>query len=469
MIMMTVKEAADELHAEWSGKDVLFTGVSTDSRTLKAGDLFVALTGERFEGSRFVDSAKEKGAVAALIQQAVDGDNLPADLPLIRVRDTRLGLGQLAAHWRNRFAIPVIGVTGSNGKTTVKEMLAAILRQASATGTAADNELTDYVLATEGNLNNDIGVPQMLLRLGRQHRYAVIEMGMNHVGEIAYLTRLVKPSIALITNAGAAHIEGLGSVEAVARAKAEIIAGLDQQGTAVINADDKYALLWREFAGARKIVDFGLREKAQVSAEYQVDLLVNRIRLKLPDGVVDLKLQAPGVHNVYNAMAAAAAATALGISKEKIASGLECFRSVQGRMQKKLGLHHAMLIDDTYNANPESVRAALAVLAATGGKKILVLGDMGELGKSAIDLHRTIGRDARNAGLDRLLTLGELSAYATEEFGKGAQHFNTIDELLNVTESLLGDDVTLLVKGSRFMHMERVVRQLEQPKRFPCC
>lgn len=468
--MMTVKEAAEVLHADWSGKDVIFTGVSTDSRTLREGDLFVALTGERFDGSRFVGSAERKGAAAALIQQAVDGEDLPAGgLPLIRVRDTRVGLGQLAAHWRSRFVIPVIGVTGSNGKTTVKEMVAAILRQAAATGKAEVNEQTDYILATEGNLNNDIGVPQMLLRLRRQHRYAVIEMGMNHVGEIAYLTRLVKPSIALITNAGAVHIEGLGSVEAVARAKAEIFAGLDQLGTAVINVDDTYATLWRECAGARKIVDFGLREKAQVSAEYHVDLLVNKIRLKLPDGVVELKLQAPGVHNVYNAMAAAAAASALGISKEMIASGLECFRSVQGRMQKKLGLHHALLIDDTYNANPESVRAALAVLAATGGKKILVLGDMGELGKSAIDLHRTIGRDARNAGLDQLLTLGELSAYAAEEFGKGAQHFNTIDELLNATESLLADDVTLLVKGSRFMHMERVVRQLEQPKGFPCC
>lgn len=469
--MMTVKEAAEVLHADWHGKDVLFTGVSTDSRTLKEGDLFVALTGEKFDGSRFIGNAEEKGAVAAMIQQAVDGNDLPAGLPLIRVRDTRLGLGQLAAHWRSRFALPVIGVTGSNGKTTVKEMIAAILRQATINGKAEVNAQQSYVyvLATEGNLNNDIGVPQMLLRLRQQYRYAVIEMGMNHVGEIAYLTRLVKPDIALITNAGAAHIEGLGSVEAVARAKAEIFAGLDQQGTAVISADDKYAPLWRECAGTRKIVDFGLREKAQVSAEYQVDLLVNKIRLKLPDGVVELKLQAPGVHNVYNALAAAAAATALGIGKELIASGLESFRGVQGRMQKKLGLHHALLIDDTYNANPESVRAALAVLAAAGGRRILVLGDMGELGKSAIDLHRTIGRDARNAGLDQLLTLGELSAYATEEFGTGARHFNTIDELLYATESLLADDVTLLVKGSRFMHMERVVRQLEQPKRFPCC
>jgi UDP-N-acetylmuramoyl-tripeptide--D-alanyl-D-alanine ligase len=466
--MMTVQEAAQVLHAGWSGPNVSFTGVSTDSRTLRRGDLFVALSGERFDGGEFVGSAKEKGAVAALIQHAAVAAALSAGIPLIRVEDTRLGLGQLAQHWRSRFALPVIGVTGSNGKTTVKEMIASILRQA-ANGTVESGAQADPVLATEGNLNNDIGVPQMLLRLRQQHRYAVIEMGMNHIGEIAYLTRLAKPGVALITNAGAAHIEGLGSVEAVARAKAEIFSGLDQHGTAVINADDRYAPLWRECAGTRAIVDFGLREKARVSAEYQAERLINRIRLKLPDGEVELRLQAPGVHNVYNALAAAAAATALGIGKETIAAGLEGFRGVQGRLQKKPGLHHALLIDDTYNANPESVRAALAVLAATAGKKILVLGDMGELGTSAVDLHRAIGRDARNAGLDQLLTFGELSAYAAEAFGKGARHFNTIDELLEVTESLLADDVTLLVKGSRFMRMERVVRQLEQARELPCC
>ncbi|QOJ20736.1 MAG: UDP-N-acetylmuramoyl-tripeptide--D-alanyl-D-alanine ligase [Gammaproteobacteria bacterium] len=465
--MMTIREAAQVLQAEWSGQDGLFTGVSTDSRTLKSGDLFVALSGDRFDGSAFIRSAEEKGAVAALVPQTVSGDVLAAGIPLLRVKDTRLGLGQLAAHWRNRFTLPVIGVTGSNGKTTVKEMIAAILHQAAACGGA--NEQADQVLATEGNLNNDIGVPQMLLRLRPQHRYAVIEMGMNHIGEIGYLSGLAKPCVAVITNAGAAHIEGLGSVETVARAKAEIFTGLDAQGTAVINADDRYAAVWRGYAGARKIVDFGLREQALISAEFQADRLSNRIQLKLPDGSVEVKLQAPGVHNVYNALAAAAAAIALGIGKEAIAAGLTAFQGVKGRLQKKSGLHHALLIDDTYNANPESVRAALAVLAATPGKKILVLGDMGELGKSAIDLHRTIGRDARNAGLDRLLTLGELSAYAAEEFGKGARHFNNIDELLHETESLLADDVTLLVKGSRFMHMERVVRQLEQPVGSSCC
>jgi len=465
--MMTIREAAQVLQAEWNGQDGLFTGVSTDSRTLKAGDLFVALSGDRFDGSAFIASAEEKGAVAALVPQTIGGE-LATGIPLLRVKDTRLALGQLAAHWRSRFTLPVIGVTGSNGKTTVKEMIAAILRQAARDDAGAD-EQADRVLATEGNLNNDIGVPQMLLRLRPQHRYAVIEMGMNHIGEIGYLTGLAKPGVAVITNAGAAHIEGLGSVEAVARAKAEIIAGLDAQGTAVINADDRYAAVWREYAGARKIIDFGLREKALVSAEFQADRLSNRIQLKLPDGNVEVKLQAPGVHNVYNALTAAAAATALGIGKEAIAAGLTAFQGVKGRLQKKSGLHHALLIDDTYNANPESVRAALAVLAATPGKKILVLGDMGELGKSAIDLHRTIGRDARKAGLDCLLTLGELSAYATEEFGKGARHFNNIDELLHETEGLLADDVTLLVKGSRFMHMERVVRQLEQPVESSCC
>lgn len=459
--MMRVTEAAQVLHADWSGKDVLFTAVSTDSRTLKQGNLFIALTGENFDGSKFVSSAAEKGAVAAIVNQQADGRDLAINIPLIRVKDTRLGLGQLAAYWRSRFTLPVIGVTGSNGKTTVKEMIASILRQTIADGEIKTDEQLDYVLATEGNLNNEIGVPQMLLRLRQHHRYAVIEMGMNHIGEIAYLTRLAKPTVALITNAGAAHIEGLGSVETVARAKAEIFEGLDQQGTAVINADDVYAPLWRKYAGLRQIMDFGLHEKAQISAEYQVDPLRSRIKLKLPDGITEVELHVPGVHNIYNALAAAAATAALGLNKTLITAGLENFQGVEGRMQKKLGLHHAVLIDDTYNANPASVRAALAVLATTTGKKIFVLGDMGELGESAVDLHRAIGRDARKAGLDQLLTLGELSAYAAEEFGKGARHFNSLDELLNVVESQLAEDVTVLIKGSRFMQMERVVRQLE--------
>jgi UDP-N-acetylmuramoyl-tripeptide--D-alanyl-D-alanine ligase len=459
--MMMIQEAVHALHADWNGKDALFTGVSTDSRTLRQGDLFVALSGENFDGNKFVASAEEKGAAAAMIQQKADNNDVSTDLSLLRVKDTRLGLGQLAAYWRARFTIPVVGVTGSNGKTTVKEMIACILRQATLSDGANVNDALKQVLATEGNLNNDIGVPQMLLRLRAQHQYAVIEMGMNHVGEISYLTQLAKPDVAVITNAGAAHIEGLGSVETVAQAKGEIFEGLDPQGTAVINADDAHAPLWRQLAGTRRIVDFGLTSGAQISAEYQICAGISKMNLKLPAGDVEVNLQTPGVHNIKNALAAAAVAVAMSIDKEMIVAGLESFKGVQGRMQKKHGLHDATLIDDTYNANPESVRAALAFLAATEGKKILVLGDMGELGQAAVDLHRTIGQEAQHAGLDRLLTLGEFSAYTAEAFGAGGQHFNSMDELLDEIGHLLAADVTLFVKGSRFMQMERVIRRFE--------
>lgn len=459
--MMAVREAAQVIDADWNGLDAYFTGVSTDSRTVRAGDLFIALSGEKFDGHKFVVGAIEKGAVAAMVKaQAGDGDLMPGK-PLMRVADTRLGLGQLAASWRQRFAAPLVAVTGSNGKTTVKEMIASILRQEIENKQFGDHDAAEYVLATEGNLNNDIGMPLMLLRLRAQHVFAVIEMGMNHIGEISYLTQLAKPNVAVITNAGAAHIEGLGTVEAVAHAKGEIFIGLDQQGVAIINADDPYAPLWYKLADGRQVVDFGLNENAQVSASFQSDSLTNSLTLKLPDGAEQMSLRVPGKHNVRNALAAAAVAVGLGISKAVIAAGLQKFDGVSGRMQKKNGFHRATLLDDSYNANPESVRAALAVLAATSGKKILVLGDMGELGKSAADFHRCIGREARSAGLDKLFTLGELSAYATEEFGNGAQHFENIDELLKETEKLLAADVTLLVKGSRFMRMERVVQRLE--------
>ena len=459
--MMMIQEAARALHTDWGDKDVFFTGVSTDSRTIRQGDLFVALSGNNFDGNQFVSSAAEKGAVAAMIGQQVN-NNIFTELPLLRVKDTRLGLGQLAAYWRERFTLPMIGVTGSNGKTTVKEMIACILRQA----VIADDEVSEddaftRVLATEGNLNNDIGVPQMLLRLREQHQYAVIEMGMNHVGEISYLTKLTKPNVAVITNAGAAHIEGLGTVETVAQAKGEIFEGLDQQGVVVINADDTYASLWRQLAGTRPVVDFGLNSMAQVSAQYQTNALSSKIDLKLPSGVEEVNLNVPGAHNIRNALAASAVAIALNINEKTIVSGLESFKGVRGRMQKKLGLRQATLIDDTYNANPESVRAALTFLAETEGKKIMVLGDMGELGQAAVELHRAVGKEARHAGIDRLLTLGELSAYAVEAFGVGAQHFNSLETLLGEIEHLLAADVTLLVKGSRFMQMERVIRHFE--------
>jgi UDP-N-acetylmuramoyl-tripeptide--D-alanyl-D-alanine ligase len=319
----------------------------------------------------------------------------------------------------------------------------------------------DTVLATEGNLNNDIGVPLMLLRMRERHGYAVIEMGMNHFGEISYLTGLVKPTIALITNAGAAHVEGLGSVDAVARAKGEIFEGLDQDGIAVINADDPNASLWRELGGNRRVIDFGLTGTPKVSARYQSDLSGSCMALVLPSGVKEVQLQVPGEHNVRNALAAAAVAVAMGIDAEAIASGLNAFHGVKGRMQKKYGRHEATLIDDSYNANPDSVRAALAVLAKAAGTKILILGDMGELGGGARDFHERIGTEARMAGIDKLLTLGELGIHAAKKFGPGGRHFKKIEELLGEVENLLKPGTTLLIKGSRFMQMERVVKSLE--------
>ncbi|MBA4141496.1 MAG: UDP-N-acetylmuramoyl-tripeptide--D-alanyl-D-alanine ligase [Nitrosospira sp.] len=457
--MMNLQAAARALDEEWWGEDVRFSGVSTDSRTVARGDLFVALTGEKFDGHDFIAEVKEKGAAAAMIQRGPGVRNREPGIPLLLVENTRLALGQLAAHWRRRFSIPVVAVTGSNGKTTVKEMIASILRYASGEWDATGGP--GKVLATEGNLNNDIGVPLTLLRLRERHEFAVIEMGMNHSGEISYLTRLVKPGVALITNAGTAHMEELGSVEAVAGAKGEIFEGLDQHGTAVINADDLHAPLWRRLAGTRKVMEFGLEAEPAVSARFHLDLFSSNISLLLPDGVQQVELQVPGEHNVRNAIAAAAVAVVMGVGPNAIASGLGAFRGVKGRMQRKRGLHGATVIDDTYNANPDSVRAALAVLANGGGHKILVLGDMGELGARARELHESIGMEARRAGVDTLLALGDFSAYAAAKFGAGAQHFRKVEELVAELEGLLAPGVTLLIKGSRFMQLERVVKSIE--------
>lgn len=463
--MMTVRAAARALQEEWSGGDIWFSGVSTDSRATMPGDLFVALMGDKFDGHDFVAEVLAKGAVAAIVHRDWNAANPQAAIPLIRVANTRLALGNLAAFWRTRFAIPLVAVTGSNGKTTVKEMIASILRHvASGSGESRQPgqvEGPDQVLATEGNLNNDIGVPLTLLRLREHHKYAVIEMGMNHAGEIAYLTSLAKPSVALITNAGTAHVEALGSVEAVARAKGEIFEGLDQQGIAVINAGDPHASLWRGLAGNRKVMDFGLQERAAVTARYEPGPFGSRIALLLPNGTRAVELQVPGEHNVENAVAAAAVAVAMDVGAEAITFGLNAFTGVKGRMQKKQGLQGSTLIDDTYNANPDSVRAALAVLARAAGRKIFVLGDMGELGAAARDLHDRIGVEARAAGVDTLMAMGEFSTYSVAAFGEGARHFEKIEELVAEVEDLLAPGDTMLIKGSRFMQMERVVKRVE--------
>jgi UDP-N-acetylmuramoyl-tripeptide--D-alanyl-D-alanine ligase len=445
--MMSVAQAAHALGAPFRGADARFDAVSTDSRAVKRGDLFIALRGARFDAHAFLAQAAAAGATALVVERAAD-----LDLPQIVVDDTARALGRLAHYWRRQFAIPLVAITGSNGKTTVKEMLASILR-----AHAGD----DAVLATRGNLNNHIGVPLTLLELRGEHRYAVIEMGMNHAGEIGYITRLAEPDVALINNAGVAHIENLGSTAAIARAKGEIFEGLKPDGTAVINADEPAAPLWRDLARDKRQIDFALAAKAAVTATYRLREFDSEIVLNTPLGAAQVLVPAPGLHNVGNALAAAAAATALTVSTTTIAAGLAGFGGVHGRLQRKRALHGATLIDDTYNANPDSMRAAIDVVARMSGRKLLVLGDMGELGGDAPAMHAQIGEYARAAGVGRLFTFGELSACATQAFGAGARHFTRIEDLLSEIESALAPDVTMLVKGSRFMQMERVVTRFD--------
>jgi UDP-N-acetylmuramoyl-tripeptide--D-alanyl-D-alanine ligase len=452
---MDLAEAARAVGGEARGANVRFAAVGTDSRALREGDLFVALRGERFDGHDFVATAASAGAAAAMVNAGWASAHPDAPLPLVVAADARLALGALAAAWRARFAIPLVAITGSNGKTTVKEMLASILREA--TGNP------ETVLATQGNLNNDIGVPLMLLRLRGHHRFAVIEMGMNHAGEIAYLTGLAKPTVALVNNAGAAHLEGLGSVAAVARAKGEIFEGLRPDGIAVLNADDPHLNVWRERVAHHRQIDFGLEHPAAVSADLQAQAEGTEMTLKLPHGECRARLAVQGVHNARNALAAAAVATALGIAPEAIGRGLTQFRGVAGRLALVPGRNGARLIDDTYNANPQSMRAALEVLAKKPGRRLFVMGDMGELGPDAAALHRQLGAAARELGVERLFALGEFSRNAVEAFGSAGRWYERIEELLADVESELEPGVTVLVKGSRFMRMERVVRSLAAP------
>jgi len=460
MTMMRLSEAARALSAQLRGEDRVFDAVSTDTRVLAPSALFVALKGERFDGHDFLRQAAKQHAAGALVQDSVSQfEDAAGTLPLLVVENTRLALGRLAAYWRSRFSMPLVALTGSNGKTTVKEMLALILRERASTE-EPHADANSCVLATRGNLNNDIGVPLTLLELRPEHRYAVVEMGMNHAGEIRYLTQLAAPDVALVNNVGPAHIEFFGSVEAIARAKGEIFEGLGPEGTAVINADDRNAPILRELAAARKRIEFGLESNAAVTAAYQLRFLESEIRLRTPLGEAAAILKAPGLHNVRNALAASAAAVALKVPPVTIAAGLGRFAGVKGRLQYRAAVSGATLIDDTYNANPDSARAAIAVLGRAPGEKLLVLGDMGELGADAAALHAEIGRAARAQGVDRLYTLGELSAHAGRAFGSGARHFEHVKDLLAELEKRLVPTATVLVKGSRFMRMERIVNAL---------
>jgi len=429
------------------GADKNLDGVSTDTRAVVAGQLFIALNGENFDAHDFLAQAQASGAVALMVS---DESKLPLGVSAVVVADTRLALGKLAAAWRARFDLPVIAITGSNGKTTTKEMVAAILKAA----------FGEAVLATRGNLNNDIGLPLTLLGLSAGHRAAVIEMGMNHPGEIAYLTGIGAPTVALVTNAQRAHLEGMGDLDEVAREKGSIFNGLSGEGVAVINADDTYAAAWRLMAGSRPVSTFAIDHSADVQGKVRQHGLETALHLTTPVGEVNIHLNIPGRHNARNAVAAAAACLAAGIPLSAVAAGLGAFSGVKGRLQQRAGRNGAVILDDTYNANPDSVRAGIDVLAATIGRKLLVLGDMGEIGEASGQYHDEMGGYAKSQGVDRLFALGEATQQAVRNFGEGARHFCSIEKLIVAVDKEMAPETTVLVKGSRFMKMERVADAL---------
>lgn len=451
--MMDLLTAARATAARLIGDNVTFCGVSTDSRSIAAGELFVALRGENFDGHEYVAAAQMRGAVAAVVAADAAESLRALGLPLLQVAETRLSLGALAADWRSRFTLPMIAVTGSNGKTTTKEMIASILKAAFA----------EAVLSTQGNYNNDIGLPLTLLRLNATHRAAIIEMGMNHPGEIPYLAGIAHPTVAVVTNAQRAHLAGMGSLEAIASEKGSIFSGLDENGIAVFNADDLWADLWRAQSRGLGVMTFGLEQAADVTGKSTLHGLENRLTVCAPQGRFEVLLALPGQHNARNALAAATACLAAGVSLEAVQAGLAGFRGLKGRLQRRVALHDSVLLDDTYNANPDSVRAGIDVLATTIGKKVLVLGDMGEIGEMSAQFHDEIGGYAKSQGIDRLFALGEASALAAHNFGSGGEHYTHVDQLVEALTAELTPETTVLVKGSRFMRMERVANAISVP------
>lgn len=427
---------------------VRFLRVHTDTRSLQAGDLFVALQGERFDAHEFLPQAGAQGAVAAIAQHGL----LEAGLPGLEVADARLALGQLAAGWRSQFDLPLIAVTGSNGKTTVTQMVAEVLRAWKA-GAA---------FSTEGNLNNDIGVPLTLLRLRASHQVGVVELGMNHPGEIAYLAALAKPTVALVNNAQREHLEFMATVAAVARENGSVMASLPSDGTAVFPADDAYTPVWRTLAGARKVMTFSLSGPADVTAQANWDGECWQVEARTPAGPLVFALHIAGRHNVKNALAAVACALAAGVPLPSIAQGLSSFSPVKGR-SRAIAVRFAdralTLVDDTYNANPDSMRAAIEVLAELPAPRLLVMGDMGEVGDQGPQFHEEAGQHARAMGIENLFTLGIQAQGATQAFGAG-RHFKDMASLVAAVLAELPHAGSVLVKGSRFMKMEQVVQAI---------
>jgi UDP-N-acetylmuramoyl-tripeptide--D-alanyl-D-alanine ligase len=445
----TLQDAARLLGARLIGEDRPYQAVSTDSRTLSPGALFIALRGPNFDGADFAAAALARGAVGAIVERV----RPQVSMPQIQVPDALKALQLLAKGWRADFSIPVVGVGGSNGKTTAKEMTAAILSR------------RGPCLATQGNLNNHIGVPLTLLRLAPSHRSAVVEMGANRVGDVAELVELATPTIGFITNAGAEHLEGFGDLDGVARGEGEMVAGLKPDATAIINADDAYADYWRSVASAARIISFGVRGAADFAAADIVQAIergefATRFTLKCPLGDCAIVLKAGGAHNISNALGAASAASAAGASLEEIAAGLADFRAVSGRLQLKPGLRDSWIIDDSYNANPSSVRAGLDVLRSVSGAAWLVLADMAELGEHTSDSHAELGRYARACGVKRLFACGPQSSRAVETFGSGGEWFPDVQALIRRLQAEIAPGVTVLIKGSRVNKLERVVQAL---------
>ncbi|MFI4891180.1 MAG: UDP-N-acetylmuramoyl-tripeptide--D-alanyl-D-alanine ligase [Steroidobacterales bacterium] len=443
-----LQDAATAIGAPLHGADRGFVSVSTDSRTLEPGALFVALRGPNFDGAGFVAAAAQAGAAGAIVPRL-----MPVELPQIPVSDTLAALQALGAAWRRQFTMPLVAVAGSNGKTTVKEMTASILAQ------------MGPGLATQGNLNNHIGVPLTLLRMTAAHASAVIELGANRIGEVAQLMALVKPTVALITNAGAEHLEGFGDLEGVARGEGEAIGCLDEAGTAIINADDAFAGYWRGLAVRRRVLCFGMNRSADVTAREVTQLIkhgefVTHFMLSTPAGEAQALIHAGGAHNVLNALAAAAAASAAGASLAHVTAGLGRFRPVGGRLQLKAGARGGWIIDDSYNANPSSVRAGLDVLRTLPPPTWLVLGEMAELGDKSAESHADIGAYARSCGVQRMFCVGAPTAQAAAGFGESAEWFPGVEPLIARLKSEWPAAVTVLIKGSRINRLERVVTAL---------
>lgn len=451
MIHLSSSELAKILSIPTPIPSFTFQGMSTDTRTLVPGNLFIALKGENSNGELYLDEALKKGAVAALVNQKTD-----SKLPQLEVADTLQAFGLLAQNWRQRFAIPLVGLTGSNGKTTLKNLVASILG-------AACQPKPEVVLATEANFNNHIGVPMMLAQLEEKHRYAVIEMGMNHFGELTYLSGLATPTVAIINNAAPAHLEGVSNLDGVAKAKGEIFTGLAANGTAILNADDQYYSYWKGLIGQRPCYSFGMSSAADVHAIIHPanDPLKQSITIVTPKDRIDVLLPLLGKHNVMNALAATAAAVALNCDVNAIKQGLETIQPANGRLQLHSLAQDIRLIDDTYNANPASLTAAVNVLAAFSGNKILILGDMRELGDRASDFHVNMGKTIKEAGIHQLYTYGDLSEEISKSFGENAFHFQEQDLLVEALRQKIQPHSTLLVKGSRKMKMEKVVEAVK--------